>query len=90
MAVYNKKIAFEGCFICKINYKGILLILFEMFKLHLFLRRHFPKNGAQRDRKNDFFLLYTATIITPSKIAAERDETADDSITNVTGSNSVF
>ena len=39
-----------------------------MFKLRLFLRRHFPKKGAQRTPKNDFFLLYPATIITPFRV----------------------
>ena len=46
----------------------ILLILFEMFKLRLILRRHFLQKGAQRAPKNDFFLLCTATIIAPFRL----------------------
>ena len=53
--------------ICKINNKGILLVLFEML-LRLFLRRHFLQKAAQRATKNVFFLLCTATIITPNRV----------------------
>ena len=43
--------------------KWILLVLFKMFKLPLFSRRHFLKIGAQRAPKNGFLLLYPPRLI---------------------------